>query len=49
VGVDDVTLITLIPTFPHQGGRRVRVLDPITRETSPEGEGFPLSPKGILK
>ncbi len=48
VGVDHETFITPIPTFPRQGGRQLRVLDPIARGTSPEGEGFPPSPKETL-
>ena len=48
MGVDQETPITLIPTFPRQGGRRLRVRDPIAKRTSPEGEGFPPSPKGTL-
>jgi hypothetical protein len=47
--VDQETLITPIPTFPRQGGRRLRVRDPIAKRTSPEGEGFPASPKGTLR
>jgi len=49
VGVDLETFITPIPTFPPQGGRRLRVFDPIAKRTSPEGEGFPPSPMGTLK
>jgi len=48
VGVDHKTFITPIPTFPPQGGRRLRVMDPIATGTSPQGEGFPPSPKGTL-
>jgi hypothetical protein len=48
VGVDHETFITPIPTFPRQGGRQLRVLDPIARGSPPEGEGFPPSTKGTL-
>ena len=48
MGVDQETLITPIPTFPHQGGRRLRVRDPLAKRTSLEGEGFPPSPTGTL-
>ncbi len=59
MGVDQETLITPIPTFPPQGGRRLRVRDPVAKGTSRacpgllirragEGEGFPPSPKGKL-
>ena len=48
MGVDHETFITPIPTFPRQGGRQLRVSDPIARGTPPEGERFPPSPKGTL-
>jgi hypothetical protein len=34
---------------PSQGGRRLRVFDPIAKRTSPEGERFPPSPMGTLE
>ena len=49
MGVDHETFITPIPTFPPQGGRRLRILDPIAIGTPPEGEGFTPSLKGTLK
>jgi hypothetical protein len=49
VGVDNETFITLIPTFPPQGGRRVKVIDLIVIGTSPECEEFLSPPKGRLK
>jgi len=49
VWLDDETTITLLPTFPLQGERRLRVLHPIARGASPQGKGFPPSPMGALK
>jgi len=48
VGVDHQTFITPIPTFPPQGGRRLRVMDPVATGTSPQGEGFPVSRISII-
>ncbi len=49
---EDSTLplkVTLIRTFPPQGGRRLRVLHAVAKSTSPEGKRVPPSSKGTLK
>jgi hypothetical protein len=47
--VDHETFITLIPTFPPQGGRRLRVLHPIAKGTLPEGERISPFPRETPK
>jgi hypothetical protein len=45
VGVDQDTLVTPIPAFPPQRGRRLGVWDPVEKVTSPKRKGFVPSPK----